>query len=719
MCKRMTILALTVIVGLALLGANAPAYADPPDRVGRLSYTEGVVSLHGADQDQWSPATLNFPVTTGYSFWTEPNSRAEIEVGAAEIRLDQTSQVDILQLDYATTQIQVAQGIVNVHMRQDVPAGVQIQTTAGTVNLTKAGSYRVDAGHPNGDAPADQVQVTVLEGEAQIVGPRSTLNVLPGETAIVTGNPVTFSLVEGNATPFDDWSLSREHRYVPSKTVNFVSQQTTGYQDLDGNGEWDTTPDYGPVWYPTAVPVDWAPYRYGHWAYVLPWGWTWIDDAPWGFAPFHYGRWAHIGNRWGWSPGVIVARPVYAPALVAFIGGAGWGISISIGDERPAIGWVPLAPREVFHPYYQASPTYVRNVNITNVTNVTNITNVTNVTVDNFANQQAATVVPSRAFTGAAPVERARVSIPRAELAQARVTPNVEHLRPTAASRVGIARPAVAEAVVPKPGVEAKIVNHPVTESTTRGPEATGAGAGNAGAAAAPEVPKAPGPRIRGNAGNRNAGKPGAGPQPITQEPAAAEPATGQKNAPAPGPASAPPHEATGGAGRNAGAVTAPEVQKAPGPPIRGKAGNRNAGKPGAGPQPIPQEPAAAEPATGPENAPAPGPTSAPVHTESRTKLQPGAASVSPPVKEQVDVSKVPAGRPIANITHPAQTTQITPTPQGWTRQPRGANKNVQKGAKEPQNPAKGNAPQPQGQPDNNAPQLQDQPGNNKNQRNN
>ena len=151
--------------------------------------------------------------------------------------------------------------------------------------------------------------------------------------------------------------------------------------DLDAAGKWATTPAAGPVWYPTAVAADWAPYRYGHWAFVAPWGWTWIDDAPWGFAPFHYGRWAQFDGRWGWSPAarswpveVVVRdpgddrhdppveqgrefeRPVYAPALVAFIGGGGFGISLSVGGTMAAVGWVPLAPDEPYHPWYHASP---------------------------------------------------------------------------------------------------------------------------------------------------------------------------------------------------------------------------------------------------------------------------------------------------------------------------------------------------------------------------
>jgi hypothetical protein len=81
-----------------------------------------------------------------------------------------------------------------------------------------------------------------------------------------------------------------------------------------------STPTTAPVWTPSTVRSDWAPYRYGRWAWVRPWGWTWVDDAPWGFAPFHYGRWVSWRGRWGWVPGSYVARPVFAPALVAWLG---------------------------------------------------------------------------------------------------------------------------------------------------------------------------------------------------------------------------------------------------------------------------------------------------------------------------------------------------------------------------------------------------------------
>ena len=129
----------------------------------------------------------------------------------------------------------------------------------------------------------------------------------------------------------------------------YVSPDMGGYEDLNANGDWRNTPDYGPVWTPR-VASGWTPYHDGRWAWVEPWGWTWIDDEPWGFAPFHYGCWAYINNSRGWCPGPVAARPYYAPALVAFVGGGGFGIGVSVGGGGGLVGWFPLGPREAYYP---------------------------------------------------------------------------------------------------------------------------------------------------------------------------------------------------------------------------------------------------------------------------------------------------------------------------------------------------------------------------------
>jgi hypothetical protein len=171
---------------------------------------------------------------------------------------------------------------------------------------------------------------------------------------------VTINDIQGG-DEFDNWVDSRNQQYASMPADPNVSPDIVGAQDLNQYGNWQSDPDYGQVWYPASVGADWSPYSDGHWSYVGPWGWTWVDAAPWGFAPYHYGRWAHVHNRWGWVPGPVGVRPVYAPALVAFVGG---GVSIGVGGP---VGWFPLGPGEVYNPWYRASRGYYTNVNVTNI----------------------------------------------------------------------------------------------------------------------------------------------------------------------------------------------------------------------------------------------------------------------------------------------------------------------------------------------------------------
>jgi hypothetical protein len=71
-------------------------------------------------------------------------------------------------------------------------------------------------------------------------------------------------------------------------------------------------------------------------------GWTWVDDAPWGWAPYHYGRWVFASGFWAWAPGPIIVRPIYAPALVAFFGGFAVGRPlawVALGWGEPCVPW--------------------------------------------------------------------------------------------------------------------------------------------------------------------------------------------------------------------------------------------------------------------------------------------------------------------------------------------------------------------------------------------
>lgn len=160
---------------------------------------------------------------------------------------------------------------------------------------------------------------------------------------------------------FERWSQERDRQAQASTAYQHVSPAMTGAETLDAHGNWQVDPTYGSIWYPTTVSAGWAPYRQGRWTWVAPWGWTWVDDAPWGYAPFHYGRWVYVGSRWGWVPGAWSPRPVYSPALVGYYGG---GASVTITAGGPAgIGWFPLAPYEPWYPSYYYTPRYLAAVN--------------------------------------------------------------------------------------------------------------------------------------------------------------------------------------------------------------------------------------------------------------------------------------------------------------------------------------------------------------------
>ena len=177
---------------------------------------------------------------------------------------------------------------------------------------------------------------------------------------------------------YDTWTDGRDHRWDSSRSAQYLSHDVVGFDDLDENGDWRDDSNYGHVWYPQRVEVGWAPYHTGHWAWIDPWGYTWVDDSPWGYAPFHYGRWVSVGGRWGW-----VAGPAAVQAgLRARARGLRW--LVAGGGIGGNVGWFPLGPREVYVPSYPVSRAYMTQINISSTTvNTTTVTNVYNTTIIN------------------------------------------------------------------------------------------------------------------------------------------------------------------------------------------------------------------------------------------------------------------------------------------------------------------------------------------------
>jgi hypothetical protein len=435
LARWLTLTALALLsVAIALPGhaqgqpPGEASAADPPSRAARLSDISGQVWLYNPDSNEWASAALNQPLTSGDRIATDNDGRAEITLGTTTLRLDATSELEIVRLDDARYTVRLQNGSAAVRVRNAQALGeFELASDEGSFRLLAVGRYRFDRVEQTSD-------VTVYEGRAIYENGNTALPVAIGQHAqfwVDAAGVPQYAMVETTRDAFSAWNDERDRSAEGVVAPRYVSPEMTGAEDLDRYGQWQQTPDYGPIWVPAAVPVGWAPYSAGHWAWVRPWGWTWVDDQRWGFAPFHYGRWVYHRNVWCWAPGTYVARPVYAPALVAWVGGPRVGVSITAGGGAP-VGWFPLAPHEVYVPSYRASTRYVREVNVTHVTNVTTITTIVNnrhgeADRRDFANrhfEHAVTFVPADVMTRRQPVgPRASATIRRCAPSSAKAGP--------------------------------------------------------------------------------------------------------------------------------------------------------------------------------------------------------------------------------------------------------------------------------------------------------
>lgn len=457
---------LSGLLGILLLSAGPLLHAqyenggDPPNRVARISVIQGNLSLEPNGVDAFSQAEINYPLTSGDRVYADNNSFGELQTAGLAVRLGNGADVTLSSLSDNIAQLGLAQGSIRVRTRSlsaynGQPGTVEVDTPNGAILVDQPGDIRVDS-YPQDDTTV----VTVSSGAVEVTGQNLDQQLGPNQSLRLSGsNPVYAEQVQLLPPDgLDQFDQQREYRRQRAASYQYVSPDMIGAADLDDYGDWQpggqNNQGYGAVWYPRNVPTGWTPYSNGHWAWVAPWGWTWVEAEPWGFAPFHYGRWANFGGRWGWVPGPPPGafggevRPIYSPALVAFVGGGGGGLGGIIGAIA---AWFPLGPREVYQPWYHASPAYCNRVNVTNIytTNVTeihntyinktvNVYNTTNVTNITYVNRTVATVVvPQSALASGRPIAQVqRVQLTPQVRAQLSAAPIIPHPLVTPATAI-------------------------------------------------------------------------------------------------------------------------------------------------------------------------------------------------------------------------------------------------------------------------------------------
>ena len=395
------------LVAALICSVGQAASGDPPGRVARINMLEGTGAMQPVGSDSWVNDLLNRPLTGGDKIWIEDRSRAELHIGSAALRLGERTALQIVSVDDWVVHLRLTAGSLSIRVRAlDRDDRFDIETPAGQVSIVQAGGYRLDV-----EDRDDRAHLAVWSGRAEVSGRSGSARlaiVRTNESAelVASDSPSIEVAAAGATDSLDLWAEERDRREDQSRSARYVSRDVVGYEALDGYGDWVVDAQYGSVWVPQVVAVDWAPYRFGYWNWIGPWGWTWIDDAPWGFAPCHYGRWVHFERGWGWAPGSREHEEheghhaVFAPALVAWRGDqypdhrSGHGEHEQRGEgfeHSHGVGWVPLGFNEVYEPPYQASRAYVRASNVAN-------TRLGHGAVDHYFNQRGIGQTPERRY---------------------------------------------------------------------------------------------------------------------------------------------------------------------------------------------------------------------------------------------------------------------------------------------------------------------------------
>lgn len=418
---------------LAIASTLAQAQPDPPAQAGRISYITGNVSFQPVGSDSWGQAIPNLPLGPGDRIVTDPESRAEIQVGQTFVRIGPGADVTLVDSTPQGLTFGVAQG--SIHLRVvGLWQGQQVfvNTPSGSSTLSRPGELRVDV------MPDQQATLFYDFGSLEIISGAGGFEQEIGDgqaLELVGSNPVTPQWVApGGWDQLDRWSHDRDVQIAMAQSYQYVSPEVPGAYELDAAGSWQPGTPYGPIWFPNNVQPGWAPYHYGHWVNHAPWGWVWVEDESWGYAPFHYGRWVAYNGRWGWVPGPPAAHPIWSPALVVFAGGIHvGGLSVS--------AWFPLGPGEPYRPWYPCSPRYVDQVNITNIVEAPRVhvqTTYVNVNVVNitYINRTTVTAMNQNDFAAGRPAREAAVVVDVHQMDRVQPLAAPEP-RPTAQSFIG------------------------------------------------------------------------------------------------------------------------------------------------------------------------------------------------------------------------------------------------------------------------------------------
>ncbi len=335
--------------------------------VGRISHVEGELSRYIPEEEEWVETVRDAPFGLHDALYAGAGARAEfIMPNNTWVRIGEDTHIQMVLLTEDLTEVDVPVGVARFHNRSSrgviraaTPFG-EAWGGPGTIFDLYVGEQsaeilalkgRVDFFHER-----DGVRHQVTEEQGSIIADSSR---------VTSGTPT----LAGN---WDQWNKERDRHWtrrveVQGDSARYLPEGLRyDARDLDDHGRWERVyhdGGYHHLWRPTRVYAGWSPYTEGRW--ISYYGdQCWIPYEPFGYVTHHYGSWIHVGSFWYWAPPVPRTRVrVVSPLSITFSwypGRVGWI------HRDSYVGWVVLAPWEVYHShrYWGPRTVVINRVNI-------------------------------------------------------------------------------------------------------------------------------------------------------------------------------------------------------------------------------------------------------------------------------------------------------------------------------------------------------------------
>jgi len=374
-----------VMVPLSL-AADAPAVV-----VGRVYHIEGDLLRYVPEENDWVPVVKDAPFGTEDTLFSGSRGRAElIAPNGTWIRVGNSTQIQVIALDTDLSEMDVALGVARFYNKSSDTV-IKVTSPFGYILADPGTVFDFYVGENSVEAVAIKGKVSFVHSvtDARYDVSAGSPSILADQSQVSSG--------EGSVDPdWDQWNRRRESFWATKARVRGRSAEylPPNLRDeayaLEENGRWEDVSYEGEprrLWRPTTVAVGWSPFTVGRWTYWYG-DQCWIPAEPFGYVTHHYGNWVYVRNSWYWAPPVVSVR-VGLPLLnIGFFWYPG---RVSWIHQGAYVGWVPLAPREMYYSHRNwggPNTVVVTNVNIAQI----------NINVRNYAYANQAVVVNQSNF---------------------------------------------------------------------------------------------------------------------------------------------------------------------------------------------------------------------------------------------------------------------------------------------------------------------------------